>query len=257
MAKSKAESKKHLALIGFQNGQVNKLNARIDNLSRSTRKYMEEKTIYVDSNERLMGTNKQLTLQIESLSDTIQKTPNINNKLKKSFDENNKILYEKTSELEQLRIQTTRLTHSLTQQTNDIGNLKDESSRLSSKSEILSNLLKVLTSHLGPTFADTIRPILEIRTDFKSDILECYRATVENLENLCIRLEHRLLEYSSPLLEDWVKLHNDDPQKGTPDFTKRDLVGVGSGYLSRGTLEPVSTEREKRRGEVEGLIGVL
>jgi archaellum component FlaC len=104
-----------LALIGFQNGQVNKLNARIDTLSRSTRKYMEEKTIYVDSNERLMGTNKQLTLQIESLSDTIQKTPNINNKLKKSFDENNKILYEKTSELEQLRIRCTRLTHDVAQ----------------------------------------------------------------------------------------------------------------------------------------------
>jgi DNA repair ATPase RecN len=104
-----------LALIGFQNGQVNKLNARIDTLSRSTRKYMEEKTIYVDSNERLMGTNKQLSLEIDTLQDTIQKTPNINNKLKKSFDENNKILYEKSGELEQSRLQNTRLAHSLTQ----------------------------------------------------------------------------------------------------------------------------------------------
>jgi DNA repair ATPase RecN len=104
-----------LALIGFQNGQVNKLNARIDTLSRSTRKYMEEKTIYVDSNERLMGTNKQLSLEIDALQDTIQKTPNINNKLKKSFDENNKILYEKSGELEQSRLQNTRLAHSLTQ----------------------------------------------------------------------------------------------------------------------------------------------
>jgi hypothetical protein len=104
-----------LGLIGFQNGQVNKLNARIDNLSRSTRKYMEEKTMYVDSNERLMGTNKQLSLEIDTLQDTIQKTPNINNKLKKSFDENNKILYEKTGELEKSRLQNTRLIHDVSQ----------------------------------------------------------------------------------------------------------------------------------------------
>jgi hypothetical protein len=104
-----------LGLIGFQNGQVNKLNARIDNLSRSTRKYMEEKTMYVDSNERLMGTNKQLSLEIDTLQDTIQKTPNINNKLKNSFDENNKILYEKTGELEKSRLQNTRLTHDVSQ----------------------------------------------------------------------------------------------------------------------------------------------
>lgn len=189
---------------------------------------MEEKTIFVDSNERLMGTNKQLSLEIDTLQDTIQKTPNINNKLKKSFDENNKILYEKSGELETSRLQNTRLAHSLTQLTNDLGNSHDELSRAESKSQILCALLTLLTAHLGPTFSDTIKPILEIRTDFKSDIIECYRATVEAIEALCIRLEHRLLEYSSPLLNDWVKFHNEDPLKGTPDFTKRD-GGVGGG----------------------------
>lgn len=141
--------------------------------------------------------------------------------------------------------------------------IENDLNRVKTKNEILCNLLKAITEHLGPAFTDTIKDILEIRTDSREDMLTCYTNTLQNLENICIRLEHRLLEYTSPYLDDYLgkmddTLNTGNKNRDTPRFQKRsENMEVQSNYLSRGTLEQVSTEREVKRSEIEQLIGIL
>lgn len=257
LSKSKAETKKYLALMGHQNGTINKLNVRIDNVVRGSKKLTEEKSIYSESNQHLIAQNKQYIVQIENLDSVINSNPNVNAKLKKSFEENNKILQEKINEIENLKLEYNKLNHEVVQIRKDKGLLLAEIERCEIKNDYVCSLLKSVTEHLGPAFTECIANMIDCRTDLKSEISLIYENTIESLENLYIRLEHRLLEYQSPLLDDYLKMEY--PNRQTPHFSKKDFMSpeLRSNYLSRGTIEKLSTERETRRSEIENLIMVF
>lgn len=92
--------------------------------------------------------------------------------------------------------------------------------------------------------------------------MECYETTVELLEGICVRLEHRLLEYTSPYLNDWLRQNQSGlGAEQTPHFTGRENNDTGefaSNMITGKSLEQNSSDREgKNRADIDMMISIL